>query len=69
MLDKYNDFKVENQWGLTNEMCENYLNGIMDFCDSLIQTNSQIVYDISTLRNEVEEKFADVDLEEMEDDQ
>lgn len=55
MMELFEEFKVNNSWGLTEQMEDNYLTGIIDFCDSLIFAKDQLTYDISTLRNEVSE--------------
>ena len=57
----YNNFKAINSWHLTEEMESNYKEGTIDFCDALIYASSQITYDISNLRNEVEELFEKMD--------
>lgn len=67
MLRKYEDFKVSNTWGLTEQMEDNYKEGMIDILDSLIETfgSYQSIYDISTLRDAVEEKMEEIDAEEI----
>ena len=57
MAHLYNNFKAIKGWALLDENTSDYREGIIDFCDALIYASSEITYDISTLRNEVEELF------------
>lgn len=63
MLEKYNDFKSNNGWGLTDQMEDNYTEGAIDMLDSLVTVfgSYQSIYDISTLRDELEEKMEELD--------
>lgn len=61
---KYNDFKAKNGWNLTEEMEQNYREGIIDFCDALIYASSQITYEVSTIRTELEDIFDEMDNKE-----
>jgi len=66
MLNKYNDFKSNNSWALTEQMEDNYKEGMIDILDSLVETfgSYQSIYDIATLRDTLEEKMEEVDAEE-----
>lgn len=55
MRELFEEFKVNNGWSLTEQREDNYITGIVDFCDALIIANDQLTYDIATLRNKVEE--------------
>ena len=48
----YKNFKAINSGNWTHESA--YKEGIIDFCDSLIFVSSEITYDISHLRTEIE---------------
>ena len=63
MQNKFEEFKVNNSWGLTEEMEDNYKEGVIDLLDSLVSVfgSCQSIYDISTLRDELEEKFEEMD--------
>lgn len=62
----YNNFRAIKGLHLTEEMESDYKEGIIDFCDALIYASSQITYDISSLRNKVEELFEEMDNKESE---
>ena len=66
MQNKFEEFKVNNSWGLTEEMEDNYKEGVIDLLDSLVSVfgSYQSIYDISTLRDELEEKFEEMNGEE-----
>lgn len=66
MLQKYEEFKVNNSWGLTEEMEDNYKEGMIDLLDSLVSVfgSYQSIYDIATLRDALEEKMEDADATE-----
>lgn len=66
MMELFEEFKVNNSWGLTEQMEDNYLTGIIDFCDALIFANDALTFDISTLRNEVQENLENVEDEDEE---
>jgi len=36
MQNKFEEFKVNNSWGLTEEMEDNYKEGVIDLLDSLV---------------------------------
>ena len=55
----YRNFKKINTGDWTHESA--YKEGIIDFCDSLIFVSSEITYDISHLRNEVESLLDEID--------
>lgn len=57
MLRKFEDFKVNNSWSLTDEMEDNYKEGMVDILDSLVSVfgGYQSIYDIATLRDALEE--------------
>ena len=57
MWRKFEDFKVNNSWGLTDEMEDNYKEGMIDLLDSLVLVfgSYQSIYDIATLRDALEE--------------
>jgi hypothetical protein len=55
----YKNFKKINQGNWTHESA--YKEGIIDFCDSLIYVSSEITYDISHIRNEVECLLDEID--------
>ena len=59
MQDKFEEFKVNNSWGLTEEMEDNYKEGVIDLLDSLVSVfgSYQSIYDIAKLRDALEEKF------------
>ena len=57
----YRNFKAINSGNWTHESA--YREGIVDFCDSLIFVSSEITYDISTIRSEVESLFDEIDNE------
>jgi hypothetical protein len=57
----YRNFKACNRGNWTHESA--YRQGIVDFCDDLIYVSSEITYEISILRNEVEEIFDGIDNE------
>lgn len=63
MVGLFETFKANHGWNLTDQMEEIYLEGIVDFCDSLIFAKDQLTYDISTLRNEVSE-YIDTQMED-----
>lgn len=60
----YETFKVNNGRALSEQMQENYREGIIDLCDSLIGASSQLTFDVASLRNEIEEMFDEMDGEE-----
>lgn len=62
----YNNFQVIKGFHLTEENKSDYLMGIIDFCDALIYASDQITYDISSLRNKVEELFEEMDNKDTE---
>lgn len=66
MLQKYEEFKVNNSWGLTDEMKNNYKEGMVDLLDALVYVfgSYQSIYDISVLRDTLEEKMEEADYEE-----
>jgi hypothetical protein len=66
MQINYEQFKVNNSWGLTEEMEDNYKEGVIDLLNSLVSVfgSYQSIYDISTLRDALEEKFEEMDGEE-----
>ena len=66
MQNKFEEYKVNNSWGLTEEMEDNYKEGVIDLLDSLVSVfgSYQSIYDISTLRDELEEKFEEMNGEE-----
>ena len=66
MQNKFEEFKVNGSWGLTDEMEDNYKEGVIDLLDSLVAVfgSYQSIYDISTLRDALEEKFEEMDGEE-----
>lgn len=66
MLQKYEEFKVNNSWGLTEEMEDNYKEGMIDILDSLVSVfgSYQSIYDIATLRDALEEKMEEADAAE-----
>lgn len=66
MLQKYEEFKVNNSWGLTDEMENNYKEGMVDLLDALVYVfgSYQSIYDISVLRDTLEEKMEEADYEE-----
>jgi len=66
MQDKFEEFKVNNSWGLTEEMEDNYKEGVIDLLDSLVSVfgSYQSIYDIAKLRDALEEKFEEMDGEE-----
>lgn len=66
MLEKYEEFKVNNSWGLTEEMENNYKEGMIDLLDSLVSVfgSYQSIYDIATLRDALEEKMEEADATE-----
>lgn len=57
MKENYENFKVNNSWGLTDEMLDNYREGVEDFCDSLISAIREETFTIATLRNSILEQF------------
>lgn len=59
MMQKYEEFKVYNSWALTNQMEDNYREGMIDILDSMIEVLGAYhsIYDIATLRNAVEEEM------------
>lgn len=63
MLEKYMEFKVNNSWGLTEQMEDNYKEGMIDILDSMVTVfgSYQSIYDIATLRNTLEEKMEEMD--------
>ena len=66
MQNKFEEFKANGSWGLTDEMEDNYKEGVIDLLDSLVAVfgSYQSIYDISTLRDALEEKFEEMDGEE-----
>jgi hypothetical protein len=58
----FRNFKKINSGNWTHEAA--YKEGIVDFCDSLIFVSSEITYDISHLRTEVEYLLDEIDNEE-----
>lgn len=57
----YRGYKKINSDNWSNET--SYREGIIDFCDSLIFVSSEITYEISSLRNEIEYLFDEIDNE------
>jgi aminoglycoside/choline kinase family phosphotransferase len=57
----YRNYKHINSGNWTNEC--SYKEGIVDFCDALIDASSRITYDVSHLRMEVEDMIDRVDSE------
>ena len=57
----YRNFKKINSGDWKD--CEAYKMGIIDFCDSLIFVSSQITYEVSTMRTEVECLLDEIDNE------
>jgi hypothetical protein len=57
----YRNFKAINSGDWTHESA--YREGIVDFCDSLIFVSSEITYDISNIRSEIESLFDEIDNE------
>ena len=55
----YRNFKAINSGNWTHESA--YREGIVDFCDSLIFVSSEITYDISNIRSEIESLFDEID--------
>ena len=61
----YKNFKAINSGNWTHESA--YKDGIIDFCDSLIFVSSEITYDISHLRTEIECLLDEIDNEDEND--
>ena len=57
----YRNFKAINSGNWTHESA--YREGVVDFCDSLIFVSSEITYDISNIRSEIESLFDEIDNE------
>ena len=55
----YRNFKEINSGNWTHESA--YREGIVDFCDSFIFVSSEITYDISNIRSEIESLFDEID--------
>lgn len=60
----YNNWKVTGGWDNSDERNSHWKEGIIDFMDSLIFVSSELTYDISSLRNELEKMFEEIDMEE-----
>lgn len=65
MLNNFENFKVRYEWSLLDENVRDYMEGMSDILDALVSVfgSYQSIYDISTLRDVLEEKMEEVDAE------